>query len=50
MHGTLYPRPYTVHYLTEAIKTLGNTSSLDDVNNNKEERFPEQQTGIGPQE
>lgn len=39
MHGTLYPRPYTVHhYLTEAIKTLGNKSKIDDLNNNKEER------------
>lgn len=27
MHGTLYPRPYTVHrYVTEAIKTLENTA------------------------
>lgn len=41
MHGTLYPRPYTVHhYLTEAIKTMGKTSKLDDVKN-KEEKITE---------
>lgn len=40
MHETLYPRPYTVHYLTEAIKSLGNTSKLDDINN-KEEKITE---------